>query len=664
MAESWPTCDQDGCQGVCVADASSCLAHVGAKERDATFAQFAKNGELDARGVTISETLRQEIWSTAPSDGNSKLFSAVKFDKAIFESTAWFDGATFKKDSSFREATFKDGAGFSWGTTFEGRAIFSGAKFKGYARFERAKFKGSAEFEKVTFDDLAGFNELTFEDVSSFRKATFEEAAFNKVTFKSDANFFEAEFGSFAWFDHITFEDGIGFIKVTFKEDAVFTGTTIGSVAWFDGTIFEGVAVFSEVTVEDDAKFSEATFKRDAKFNGATFKSGAAFERVTFEGVAEFTEVTVEEEAKFNGAKFKSDAKFYGATFKSDAAFDGVRFEGNVPTLGSFLGEGTLNLDEVEFTSRVRIQADTNKLTCRRGRFLGGVRFDLCRTLISLDDSELSAPSLLVGRAANPMGTKERPRVLSLQRVNVAELTLGNVDLSGCKFAGAHNLDKLRLDADTIFELSPSRVGWERRQVIAEESEWRAARRRPRWAARRRARWAALVRQDSEDPQNWLEPLSAGVIAGLYRALRKGREDSKDEPGAADFYYGEMEMRRHDRGAAHDSGGGARGWATRCLLFVYWLVSGYGLRAWRSLTALAVVTALFALAFDHVGFRKPPEPASYLTSLVFAFRSTISLTDNQVTLTAWGSFLQALLRLSGPVLLALTLLALRGRVKR
>jgi hypothetical protein len=30
----------------------------------------------------------------------------------------------------------------------------------------------------------------------------------------------------------------------------------------------------------------------------------------------------------------------------------------------------------------------------------------------------------------------------------------------------------------------------------------------------------------------------------LYRALRKGREDTKDEPEAADFYYGEVEMRR------------------------------------------------------------------------------------------------------------------------
>jgi len=41
-----------------------------------------------------------------------------------------------------------------------------------------------------------------------------------------------------------------------------------------------------------------------------------------------------------------------------------------------------------------------------------------------------------------------------------------------------------------------------------------------------------------------------------------------------------------------------------------------------------------------------------------------TLTDSQVTLTAWGSFFQALLRITGPVLLGLTLLALRARVKR
>ena len=150
----------------------------------------------------------------------------------------------------------------------------------------------------------------------------------------------------------------------------------------------------------------------------------------------------------------------------------------------------------------------------------------------------------------------------------------------------------------------------------------------------------------------------------MYRALRKSREDAKDEPGAADFYYGEMEMRRYDRGESDASGGWSRGLVSRGVLTTYWLISGYGLRAWRSLVALTVVTALFAVAFHYIGFIRPPEPATYWTSLLYAFRSTISLTDSQVTLTAWGSLFQALLRITGPVLLGLMLLALRNRVKR
>ena len=76
------------------------------------------------------------------------------------------------------------------------------------------------------------------------------------------------------------------------------------------------------------------------------------------------------------------------------------------------------------------------------------------------------------------------------------------------------------------------------------------------------------------------------------------------------------------------------------------------------------MTALLALAFHLVGFTRAPEPDTYWTSMLYAFRATLSLTDDQVTLTAWGQLLQAILRLTGPVLLGLALLALRGRLKR
>ena len=124
-------------------------------------------------------------------------------------------------------------------------------------------------------------------------------------------------------------------------------------------------------------------------------------------------------------------------------------------------------------------------------------------------------------------------------------------------------------------------------------------------------------------------------------------------------------MRRHaGRSTDNPNGEVSRGQVERAILTIYWLVSGYGLRAWRALAWLAAVTAVFAVAFHLAGFTRPPQPASYWTSLLYAFRATLSLTDSEVELTPWGKLLQGLLRLTGPVLLGLTLLAIRARTKR
>jgi len=302
-----------------------------------------------------------------------------------------------------------------------------------------------------------------------------------------------------------------------------------------------------------------------------------------------------------------------------------------------------------------------------------------------LDDTEFVGPSILAGipRLSNKGLARleeqiarawerllageisERPQLVSLRRANVAGLGLSNVSAADCRFAGAHNLDKLRLESDVGFATAPLPLGlggrsWGGREAIAEERAWRSNRSHSRWAAPRWPRWL-----DDQTP-GVLDP---GQIASLYRALRKGREDSKDEPGAADFYYGEMEMRRRARplnasNLRGQSGTTLRGRAERGILTAYWSVSGYGLRAWRAVAWLAGVTVLLAVAFHLVGFAVPPHPVSYWTSLLYAFRATLSLSDNQVTLTAWGQLLQAVLRLTGPVLLGLALLGLRGRVKR
>ncbi|GAA0360066.1 hypothetical protein GCM10009540_95460 [Streptomyces turgidiscabies] len=176
-------------------------------------------------------------------------------------------------------------------------------------------------------------------------------------------------------------------------------------------------------------------------------------------------------------------------------------------------------------------------------------------------------------------------------------------------------------------------------------------------------------------------------VAALYRQLRKASEDAKDEPGAADFYYGEMEMRRHSRTWKE---------AERWLLQAYWLLSGYGLRASRALgwLSIAMVTTIFLM----MTFGLPKEsPKQEVTGILPAngglakfniskddpvnatedrltgkrFEKSLNVTLNSVVfrssgddLTTAGGYIEMASRFSEPILLGLAALAIRGRVKR
>jgi len=293
----------------------------------------------------------------------------------------------------------------------------------------------------------------------------------------------------------------------------------------------------------------------------------------------------------------------------------------------------------------------------------------------------------------------------------VAGLTVANADLRACRFLGAHNLDKLRVEGDASFGYTPSPWRWTTRQTIAEEHHWWAS----RVIARSQGPIAGTVQlsgargwyPDHYRPPEWLdvEKVSPAQIVTLYRALRKGREDNKDEPGAADFYYGEMEMRRHARHeqARQEWRRSHRGtWTAarveHAILWLYWLVSGYALRAWRALAALVVLLLVFAALCTYGGgFASTTSPrtlhansatatmptasptsttstagagtatadTSFGGALVYGARTVIGLgRDPQPILTRWGDVLQILLRLVAPVLLGLAILSVRGRVKR
>ena len=100
----------------------------------------------------------------------------------------------------------------------------------------------------------------------------------------------------------------------------------------------------------------------------------------------------------------------------------------------------------------------------------------------------------------------------------------------------------------------------------------------------------------------------------------------------------------------------------KLVLLLYWLTSGYALRASRALAALLVTVLCGASLLKAFGF---PDGESWLRSALFACQSSISLLhipDRE--LTAGGEAVTIALRLLGPLFFGLALLSLRGRVRR
>lgn len=170
----------------------------------------------------------------------------------------------------------------------------------------------------------------------------------------------------------------------------------------------------------------------------------------------------------------------------------------------------------------------------------------------------------------------------------------------------------------------------------------------------------------TREPRDGPKPVEAHSIATLYRELRKGREDAKDEPGASDLYYGEMEMRRAAPAPRGEGPATVLRWlGEHLLLSTYWLTAGYGQRASRALICLLVTVLLFGTLFWLFGFQRQPE---FMRALLFSAASTSSLfkiTELKGNpLTYGGEWLQLSIRIIGPLFFGLTLLALRSRVKR
>ena len=675
----WPHCGQDadsatdpvGCRGIHVPGHTKCLAHLTDADRTAYLTDLTSGADIDHRGTFFTHDLLRALFNALRDPmTNSPHVGSARFEGAWFAGPAEFDRAQFSGLTRFQ------------GARFSGPAWFQGARFSGPAWFEGVQFSGPAWFKGAQFSDSAVFQWAQFSD-----SAEFEEAQFSGHT-----KFQEAQFSNTAEFEKAQFSGHTRFERAQFAGPAAFGRAQFSGPVWFERVRFSNTAAF------DMAQFSDR-----AMFQGAQFAGPTGFDRVQFSGPAGFQEARFSNTAGFQEAQFSNTAGFQGAHFSDTAGFQGAQFEGT-SVLGPLTCAGRVVLSGSVFVLPVTLEIAARELVCERTRWESTVTVRVRYAAVDLSHAVLTAPAAVITHPtpfvhndtavsetllANPgpqQSISERVRVVSVQGVDAAHLVLTDTDLADCLFSGAFHLDEIRLEGRTTFAGPPS--GWHRRglrpihftrrRVLAEEHHWRAHAAGPGPHGWRPG-------PHPTDPARIPDPED---VSALYRQLRKALEDGKNEPGAADFYYGECEMRRHD------PTGTAKG--ERRLLWAYWLLSGYGLRASRAFTWLLAAMSLTVLLL--MGFGLPthdPAPATAGTlhgdrislrtttpssalrggwnerftavrverASRVAINSVVFRSSGQ-NLTTVGTYIEMTSRLLEPILLALGVLAIRGRIKR
>ncbi|MET7386874.1 pentapeptide repeat-containing protein [Streptomyces sp. NPDC005529] len=496
------------------------------------------------------------------------------------------------------------------------------------------------------------------------------------------------------------------FDDALFVDDANFDGVRFTKEAGFEGAVFRGAARFVGADFHKDVGFERARF-RSAQFRSAAFHSNAWFAQVSFTGDVRFDEVRFSGHARFgfarfsnaafDGAQFIGGVDLQGAHFTGRAWFDGARFK-SAGRFGPLVCDEAVDLSHVTFEAPIVIEAAAKRIWCAETEWSSRAHLRLRYATVDLSDAVLGFPLTITSRSvpfpgrggedwsvdALPedafVGRAERVHIASLSGVDAAQVVLHDVDLTGCRLSGALHLDGLRQEGECSLAYPPTGmrprrllpVRWTRRRTLVEEHFWRAARGWHGWAA----------------APTGVEVVEPAALAAVYRQLRKSFEDAKNEPDAADFYYGEMEMRRHDR---------KRPRAERVLLVLYWAVSGYGLRASRALGWLATAMAATVLVMMLWGVPKadagtqstgtltghrisvrtggdasaaPDGPLNQRVtsqrldrSLRVVINSVVFRSSSQ-DLTVVGTYAEMLSRIVEPALLGLAVLAARNRVKR
>ncbi|WP_245650648.1 pentapeptide repeat-containing protein [Nocardia harenae] len=432
---------------------------------------------------------------------------------------------------------------------------------------------------------------------------------------------------------------------------ADFTGTTFSADVIFKDVEFSKPALFTGAKFLGSLKFDDVRFGAEARFDGVRIGGELRFENVLVTGEFRADEVIhVGAGSVANGLTCEKDFRIEGLSCGGGVEVDRSIFSADADW--GVVEAGSLTCS-AHFRSRLLVRTRSRTVDFTRSRFDQGISLTVESGDAILDRVTFGAASTVAGTGDDAVAA-----VVSLVDVDISDLTLREVDVSRCAFGLAHGVDEVTVDG---VRFGRPRYCWQtHRAIIAEE----------------------------RDPA-----ASPASVARVYRLLRKAFESSKDEPGAADFYYGEMLMRRRQRWRdirTAGSGGRLSSFVEYSLLLGYGVISGFGLRAGRALTAflslVMVAAALLAArgfpagktAYAPIGTDArgyliyapvPPAPDGFWSNAGRAIRlaaqSSVSLLQTPAQpLTPVGEWVVLVCRFAGPIIAGLAILAVHNKLRR
>ena len=439
--------------------------------------------------------------------------------------------------------------------------------------------------------------------------------------------------------------DSADFSGATFGAAAGFTGVQFGDCADFSGASF-GLPHSATPDAADGADLAHCRFGHHARFDHTTWHKDADLCFSAFEQGAQFDGLVQHGHLRFRDTTFgpglylavdDADAPHRHIDFSGASIGPGAQIEVRDRRVGIGFDEAALgSWTRIVFTSTSNFR-DVSLAGARIGR---GLQLHAHEGMVDL--RRVRGESLrVIGEA----------RLISLRNAHLDELTLDRVDLASCHWGGA-SIGRLTLGAGTRF--ARARVMW------VGPSSTRNVLREDRWST-----GGDQLPAPGDEGGIWFEMdgVSMAEVEDRYRAIRTALEQGGNGAAGNDFYYAEMQLRRLSRRFSSDRPVPPS--AQGVVLQAYWLISGYGLRAWRAVALLLAILTTVALLYHGGMASSAAQPVTFREGLVIAGQQGLSVRPRAgTTLTTGGEALGLLLRVLVPLLLAFAAVALRNRISR